>query len=36
MSTRKSSVLSLDIWAVIVALSLALLVHAGVLKNVPW
>jgi hypothetical protein len=36
MSTRKSSVLSLDIWAVIVALSLALLVHVGVLKNVPW
>ena len=36
MSTRKSSILSLDIWAVIVALSLALLVRIGLIKAVPW
>jgi hypothetical protein len=28
--------LSLDTWAVVVALLLALLVRAGVLKHIPW
>ena len=28
--------LSLDVWAVITALVLALLVRVGVLKHVPW
>jgi hypothetical protein len=28
--------LSLDTWAVILALALALLVRAGVFKKVPW
>jgi hypothetical protein len=28
--------LSLDTWAVVVALLLALLVRTGVLKHVPW
>ncbi len=28
--------LSLDVWAVITALLLALLIRVGVLKHVPW
>ena len=28
--------LSLDIWAVIVALAAALLIHFGVIKTIPW
>jgi hypothetical protein len=35
MSTRKS-VLSLDVWAVILSLSLAFLVRIGLIKTVPW
>jgi predicted nicotinamide N-methyase len=33
--TRKK-VLSLDTWAVIVALAAALLIRAGVVSHVPW
>jgi hypothetical protein len=33
---RKSALLSVDEWAVIVALVLALAVKFDVLKNVPW
>jgi hypothetical protein len=33
---RKSALLSIDEWAVIVALVLALAVKLDVLKNVPW
>jgi hypothetical protein len=43
MSTDKSTntpskgpLLSVDIWAVIVALALALAVRFDILKNVPW
>lgn len=43
MSTQQSAVqakkpwrLSLDSWAVVVALLAALLVRAGVLKHIPW
>jgi len=32
----KTSLLSLDTWAVIVALALALAVKFDVFKNVPW
>jgi hypothetical protein len=35
MSTPKSA-LSLDVWAVILSLSLALLVRIGLIKTVPW
>jgi hypothetical protein len=35
-SDRKESLLSLDVWAVIVALALALAVKSDILKNVPW
>jgi hypothetical protein len=28
--------LSLDLWAVLLSLTLALLVRAGVLRHVPW
>jgi hypothetical protein len=35
MSNRKS-ILSLDVLAVIVSLSLALLVRIGLIKSVPW
>jgi hypothetical protein len=34
--TAKPHLLSLDTWAVIVALVLALAVRFDVLKNVPW
>lgn len=33
---RKQWRLSLDSWAVVVALLAALLIRAGVLKHVPW
>jgi hypothetical protein len=37
MSTPKSNRrLSLDTWAVLLALAAALLVHLGLIKNVPW
>jgi hypothetical protein len=35
-SNTGSSWLSLDVWAVIVALILALAVRFDILKNVPW
>jgi hypothetical protein len=35
-SAGKPSLLSLDTWAVIVALALALAVKFDILKNVPW
>jgi|GEM_PF-6506343 len=34
-SIRKFS-LALDVWAVILSLALALLVHIGVIKTVAW
>jgi hypothetical protein len=34
--SRKGSLLSLDAWAVIVALALALAVRFDILKDVPW
>jgi hypothetical protein len=34
--SSKGALLSLDIWAVIVALVLALAVRFDILKNVPW
>jgi hypothetical protein len=34
--SRSKSHLSLDTWAVILALLAALLVRIGVFKNVPW
>ena len=34
--SRSKSYLSLDTWAVIIALLAALLVRTGILKNVPW
>jgi hypothetical protein len=37
MSAPKSKrLLSLDTWAVLLALSAALLVHFGLIKAVPW
>ena len=39
MSTRTStsrSTLSLDVWAVILSLSLALLVRIGLIKTIAW
>jgi hypothetical protein len=37
MSAPKSNrLLSLDTWAVLLALSAAVLVHFGIIKNVPW
>ena len=36
VSLEKPWRLSLDSWAVVVALLAALLVRAGVFKNVPW
>lgn len=37
MSVPKTNRLfSLDTWAVLLALVAALLVHLGILKNVPW
>jgi hypothetical protein len=37
MSAPKSNrLLSLDTWAVLLALAAALLVHFGIIKNVPW
>jgi hypothetical protein len=35
VSSRKFS-LSLDVWAVILSLALALLVRTGAIKTVPW
>lgn len=32
----KRSVLSLDVWAVILSLALALLVRTGLIKTVAW
>jgi hypothetical protein len=32
----KSRLLSLDSWAVLLSLALALLVRIGILKTVPW
>jgi hypothetical protein len=34
--SRNGASLSLDVWAVIVALALALAVRFDILKNVPW
>jgi hypothetical protein len=34
--TSKGTWLSLDTWAVVIALILALAVKFGILKNVPW
>jgi hypothetical protein len=34
--TKKAWRLSLDSWAVVVALLAALLVRAGVFKHIPW
>jgi hypothetical protein len=37
MSAPQSNrLLSLDTWAVLLAFAAALLVHFGILKNVPW
>ena len=37
MSAPKSHRLfSLDTWAVLLALAAAVLVHVGIIKNVPW
>jgi hypothetical protein len=36
VSAGKSAWLSLDSWAVIIALALALAVKFGVIKTVPW
>jgi hypothetical protein len=35
-STPKQALFSLDVWAVLVALALALAVKFDLLKNVPW
>jgi hypothetical protein len=35
-SPSKAPLLSLDAWAVVIALALALVVKFGVLRNVPW
>lgn len=35
MSTKKS-ILSLDTWAVLLSLALALLIRFGVIKSVTW
>ncbi len=32
----KKFALSLDVWAVVLSLALALLVRTGVIKTVPW
>ena len=34
--SRNNTALSLDVWAVIVALVLALAVRFDIIKNVPW
>jgi hypothetical protein len=36
LNARKTWVLSLDSWAVIAALLVALLIRAGVLTRIPW
>jgi hypothetical protein len=36
VNEKKSRKLSLDTWAVIVALLAAVLVRAGVFKHIPW
>lgn len=35
-TSSKSRFLSLDTWAVLLSLALALLVRAGIIKSVPW
>lgn len=35
-SLTRGSSLSLDVWAVIIAVALALAVRFDILKNVPW
>ncbi|HLJ85334.1 MAG TPA: hypothetical protein VKZ53_00845 [Candidatus Angelobacter sp.] len=35
-SSKSAFKLSVDVWAVLTALLLALLVRAGVLQHVPW
>ena len=34
--TSTRSRISLDIWAVIISLSLALIIRLGLIKTVPW
>ncbi len=34
--SQKKFSLSLDVWAVLLSLALALLVKSGVIKTVPW
>jgi hypothetical protein len=36
VKTKSSSFLSLDSWAVLLALGLSLLVWLGLIKRVPW
>ena len=36
MAELKKSSLSLDFWAVVLSLALALLVKSGVIRTVPW
>jgi hypothetical protein len=36
VNARKSGLLSIDGWAVVVALLAALLIRAGVVTRVPW
>jgi hypothetical protein len=35
-SSKQSNSISLDTWAVLIALALALAVRFDILKNVPW
>jgi len=34
--TKRSGWLTVDVWAVLLAIVLALLVRAGVLQHIPW
>jgi hypothetical protein len=34
--TAKKKLLSIDTWAVLIALAAALLIRAGVLTHIPW
>lgn len=36
LPAKRSRILSLDTWAVVVALIAALLIHFGVIKTIPW
>jgi hypothetical protein len=36
LKTKATGVLSLDTWAVLLALGLSLLVWVGLIKKVPW